>query len=122
MDFDEVEYLNSQVSHIAHHLYNVYHVFDNHLLNSIVSISDINNFTYNKLLYAKLCYFLQLANNINKGIIISNMKQIDNLNIPDVDKQNFDDRTIMNYDRKYFKVLFDIHDINYTMNDSDEES
>ena len=66
MDFDEEEYLNLQVSLIAHHLYNVYHVFDNHLLNSIVDISDVNSFSYNKILYGKLCYFLQLANNINK--------------------------------------------------------
>ena len=121
MDFDEEEYLNSQVSLLSHHLYNVYHAFDIQLLNYIVSISDINNFTYNKILYSKLCYFLQLANNINKGIVINNMREIDNLNIPEINEYNFDDRTIMNYDRKYFKVLFDIHDINYTMYDSDEE-
>ena len=87
MDFDEEEYLNSQVSLLSHHLFNVYHTFDIQLLNSIVSISDMNSFTYNKLLYAKLCYFLQLANNIEKGIIIVNMNQIDNLNIPEVNEK-----------------------------------
>ena len=49
------------------------------------------------------------------------MREIDNLNIPEINEQNFDDRTIMNFDRKYFNVLFDIHNnINYTMYDSDE--
>ena len=120
MDFDEEEYLNSQVSLLSHHLFNVYHAFDVNLLNSIITISDTNNLSYNILLYGKLCYFLQLANNINEGIVISNMSEIDNLNI-DINVHDFDDKTLINYDRKYFKVLFDIHNINYTMYDSDEE-
>ena len=49
------------------------------------------------------------------------MRQIDNLNIPDVNEHNFEDKTLINYDRKYFIVLFDIHDIDYTMYDSDED-
>ena len=121
MDLDENDYINAQISLLSHHLFNFYNAFDINLLNSINNISDTNNFLYNKILYGKLCYLLQLANNINEGIVIINMSEIDNLNIPEINVNEFDDKTITNYNRKYFKVLFDIHNINHTIYDSDEE-
>ena len=120
MDYEN-DYLNSQISLLTHHLFNFYNAFDVNLLNSIINNSDTNNLSYNKILYGKLCYFLQLANNINEGIVISNMNEIDNLNIPEINVNEFDDKTLTNYNRKYFKVLFDLHDINYIMYDSDED-
>ena len=121
MNLDENDYLNSQISLLTHHLFNFYNAFDIQLLHSIITISDTNNLSYNKILYSKLCYFLHLANNINEGIVISNMSEIDDLNIPEINVNEFDDKTLTNYNRKYFKVLFELYDIDYIMYDSDDE-